>query len=43
VEGVGQQSMLGLAYQQIHMLGHDDVSVNPQGEAAARVFQNPDE
>jgi hypothetical protein len=25
------------------MLGHDNVSVNPQGEAGARVFQNLDE
>ena len=43
VNGIGQQPVLGLAHQQVYMLRHDHVSVNPQGEAAARAFQYLDQ
>ena len=43
VHSICQKSALRLTQQQVHVLGHDDVSVDAQGEATAHLFQNLDE
>ena len=43
MHGVCQKPALRLAQQQVHVLGHDHISVDAQGEAAAHFLQHLDE